>query len=131
MKRNVKDVLLATTLWLFFFIIILSLSSCSPENIPSSDEVQHTIQISNEGKPFEYWLNKVRYDSEEQGINVMVDSGTQITLSAIVPVINGVSISPNFKVYQDGRIVELKKVKIGLFWYEVKQLKKIKKDLTD
>ena len=78
------------------------------------------IQISNEGKPFEYWLNKVRYDSEGQGINVMVDSGTQITLSAIVPVINGVSISPNFKVYQDGRIVELKKVKIGLFWYEVK-----------
>ena len=120
MKRNIKDILLVTTLWLFFFTIILSLTSCSPENIPSSDEVQHTIHISNEGKPFEYWLNNVHYNSEGQEIKVMVDSGTQITLTAIVRVINGVSIIPNFKVYQDSRVVELKKITTGFFWCEVK-----------
>jgi hypothetical protein len=120
MKRNIKDILLVTTLWLFFFTIILSLTSCSPENIPSSDEVQHTIHISNEGKPFEYWLDNVHYNSEGQEIKVMVDSGTQITLTAIVRVINGVPIIPNFKVYQDSRIVELKKITMGFFWCEVK-----------
>jgi hypothetical protein len=118
--KNMKDILLVIVLRLFFFTVIVSLVSCSPDYIPSSDEVQHTIHISNEGKPFEYWLNKVHYDSEGQEIKVIVDSGTQITLSAIVPVINGVSISPNFQVYQDSRIVELKKVTIGFFWYKVK-----------
>lgn len=111
-----KEILLR----LLFFSMIVSSSSCTPEYIPESDAVQHIIHISNEGKPFEYWLNKVHYDSEGQEIGVMVDSGTQITLSAIVPIINGVPISPNFRVHQDNRVVVLKKITTGFFWYEVK-----------
>jgi len=117
MKTNL---LLVITFWLAFLTTTLSLSSCTPDNLPAPEAIQHTINISNEGKPFEYWLGQIHYDSEGQDVRTTVDPGTQITLSAIVPVINGVAVSPNFQVYQDGRAVELKKVTLGFFWYEVK-----------
>ena len=112
--------LLVIIFWLAFITTTLSLSSCTPDSLPAPVAAQHTISISNEGKPFEYWLGQIHYDSEGQNIRVTLDPGTQITLSAIVPVINGVIFSPNFQVYQDGRAVELKKVTTGFFWYEVK-----------
>jgi hypothetical protein len=120
MKQNIKNILLAFTLWVIFITMVLSLTSCTSDTIPEEISVERTIRISNEGKPFEYWLGKVHYDSRGQEVNIIVDLGTQITLSAIVPVIDGVPISPNFQVYQDDRLVELRKVTLGFFWYEVK-----------
>jgi hypothetical protein len=120
MKQNIKNILLAFTLWVIFITMVLSLTSCTTDNIPPSVAIQRNIYISNQGKPFEYWLDQMHYDSDGQQVRVMVDLGTQITLSAIVPVIDGVPISPNFQVYQDDRLVELRKVTLGFFWYEVK-----------
>ena len=119
MKQNIKDALLVFAMWVVLFTTVLSMTSCTTDNIPPSVATQRNIHISNQGKPFEYWLDQMHYDSDGQQVRVMVDLGTQITLSAIVPVIEGVAISPNFQVYQDGRVVELKKVTAGFFWYEV------------
>ena len=120
MKQIIKNILLAFTLWVIFITMILSLTSCTSDTILEEISVERTIRISNEDKPFEYWLDKVHYDSDGSNVRVVVDKGTQITLSAIVPVIDGVPISPNFQVYQDNRLVELVKVTKGFFWYEVK-----------
>jgi hypothetical protein len=120
MKQNIKNILLAFTLWVIFITMVLSLTSCTTDNIPPSVAIQRNIYISNQGKPFEYWLGKVHYDSRGQEVNIIVEVGTQITLSAIVPVIDGVPISPNFQVYQDGKVIKLRKVTLGFFWYEVK-----------
>lgn len=108
---------------LFYFVVALTLASCTTEiekvQQINQQNVQRTIRISNEDKPFEYWLNQAHYNSYGQEVIVSVNSGTQITLGAIVPVVNGVSISPNFEVYQDGVLVEIKKVTLGFFWYQV------------
>lgn len=107
----------------FYFMLALALASCTSdiEEVQqiTQQNVQRTIRVSNEGKSFEYWLNQAHYSSDGQEVIVSVNSGTQITLGAIVPVVNGVSISPNFEVYQDGVLVEIKKVTLGFFWYQV------------
>lgn len=107
----------------FYFMLAVALASCTSdvEEVQQITEqnVQRTIRVSNEGKPFEYWLNQAHYSGDGQEVIVSVNSGTQITLGAIVPVVNGVSISPKFEVYQDGVLVEIKKVTLGFFWYQV------------
>jgi hypothetical protein len=107
----------------FFIILAVCLQSCTSgvEDVQQAiqQDTQHTIRISNEGKPFEYWLYQAHYNSDGQEVEVSVNSGTQITMSAIVPVVNGVSIPPNFTVRQDGSVVQIKQVTSAFYWYQV------------
>jgi len=108
---------------IFCIILAICLHSCisGVEDVQQAiqQDTQHTIKISNDGKPFEYWLYQAHYNSDGQEVEVSVNSGTQITMSAIVPVVNGVSVIPNFQVKQDGVVVEIKQVTLGFYWYKV------------
>jgi len=111
---------ISTTILLIFGLCIQSCTT-DIEQVQQAiqQDTQHTIRISNEGKPFEYWLYQTHYNSDGQDVNISVESGTQITMSAIVPVVNGVAITPNFDMYQDGLPVEIKQVTPAFYWYKV------------
>lgn len=100
-------------------IIWLTCQSCSNEDNQIQTSNKRQIQISNEGNQFEYWLNQDRHNSNGETISVIVDKGTQITICSVVRVIDGVIIIPNVQVYQDSKVMSIRQVNKGLFWYEV------------
>lgn len=102
--------------------ILLTCQSCSNEDYQAelSTKSQSQIQISNDGNQFEYWLDQEHYNSDGETISVIVDKGTQITICSVVLVISGVIMIPNVKVCQDNKIIDIRQINEGLFWYEVK-----------
>ena len=105
---------------LFLLLLIITCTSCTSEDIETqiqSQSVDHLITISNDNKPFEYWLNK-EYFSSSTPVSLVVPSNTQITIGAIVEVQNGVEILPNIKVYQNNISVKIKQITKSFFSYK-------------
>jgi len=101
-----------------FFILLITCISCTSEDNPEPVEREYLITISNDDKPFEYWLDSVHY-STNGPISVYVPQDTQITITAVVRVVDDVIIIPNIKLYQDNTLVQLRQITSGFFWYQV------------
>jgi hypothetical protein len=98
--------------------LLITCLSCTTEDIPELKEKESLITISNDDKPFEYWLDSVHY-STNGPISIYVPQRTQITITAVVRVVDGAVIIPNVKLYQDNKLVELRQVTSGFFWYQI------------
>ena len=100
--------------------LLVTCLSCTTEEITdtSSEPGKHLVTISNDDKPFEYWLDSVHY-STTTPVTVYVPQHTQITITAVVRVVDNVVIIPNVKLYQDNKLVELRQVTSGFFWYQI------------
>ena len=99
-------------------ILLITCISCTSEDNPEPVERQYLVTISNDDKPFEYWLDSVHY-STNTPVTIYVPERTQITITAVVRVVEGVVIIPNIKLYQDNQLVELGQVTSGFFWYQI------------
>ncbi len=62
-----------------FFLLLTTCISCTSEDNPEPVERQYLVTISNDDKPFEYWLDSVHY-STNGPISVYVPQDTQITI---------------------------------------------------
>jgi hypothetical protein len=105
---------------LFLLILIITCTSCTSGDIKTKvqcQSVDHLITISNDNKPFEYWLNKEYFNSSTP-VSLVVPSNTQITIGAIVEVRNGVEMLPNIKVYQNNISVKIKQITKSFFSYK-------------
>ena len=100
------------------FILLITCISCTTEDNPEPVEREYLITISNDDKPFEYWLDSIHY-SANGPISVYVPERTQITITAVVRVVDDVIIIPNIKLYQDNNLVELRQITSGFFWYQI------------
>jgi hypothetical protein len=106
------------------YLILLSLIWVTCQSC-STDETQPTvtvrsIHISNNGKPFEYWVGKERNESDGKSVFEYFPNGTEITIGAVVEVKDNVEIIPNIIVYQDSKLVQLKQITKSFYWYKVK-----------
>jgi len=102
-------------------LVIITCASCSSEDIEvptQSEPTLHLISISNDNKPFEYWLDK-QYFSSSTPVSLVVPSNTQITIGAIVEVRNNVELLPNIVVSQDNKLVKIKQVTKSFYLYRV------------
>ena len=102
-------------------ILLAALTSCTSEDIQPEPNPYHSVRISNNGKQFEYWLGSEHHNSNGDTVSLTVKDGTQITMAAVVEVVNNVAIIPNIKLYQDDKLATINQVTQGFFWYEVKQ----------
>ena len=114
------------------YLILLSLiwvtcQSCSTDETQPTvtDETQptvtvHSIRISNNGKPFEYWVGKERNESDGKSVFEYFPNGTEITIGAVIEVKDNVEIIPNILVYQDSKPAQLKQITKSFYWYKVK-----------
>lgn len=102
-------------------ILLATLTSCTNDDIITTPNPYHSVRISNDGKQFEYWLGSEHHNSNGDTVSLTVKDGTQITMAAVVQVVNDVAIIPNIKLYQDDKLATIKQVTQGFFWYEVKQ----------
>ena len=105
---------------LFLSLLIITFTSCSTGDIETQvqcESVNRLITISNDNKPFEYWLNK-EYFSSSTPVSLIVPSNTQITIGAIIEVRNNIEILPNIKVYQDNNAVKIKQITKSFFSYK-------------
>ena len=104
---------------LFFILLaIITFASCTtPDNDPPTP-VMRVITISNDNKPFEYWLGSVHYTSTGP-VSMCVPQGTQITIIAVVEVQNGYIVIPNVKLYQDNVLIDIYQINYGTFWHQV------------
>ena len=102
-------------------LLAATLTSCTSEDIQTEPNPYHSVRISNNGKQFEYWLGSEHHNSNGDTVSLTVKDGTQITMAAVVEVVNNVVIIPNIKLYQDDKLATIKQVTQGFFWYEVKQ----------
>ena len=114
MKNNLKFISLG-------ILLTAALTSCTSEDIQPEPNPYHSVRISNNGKQFEYWLGSEHHNSNGDTVSLTVKDGTQITMAAVVEVVNNVAIIPNIKLYQDDKLATIKQVTQGFFWYEVKQ----------
>ena len=106
---------------LFSVLVVISCVSCSSEDIEvqtQPEPTSHLISISNDDKPFEYWLDKEYYSSSTP-VSLIVPSNTQITIGAIVEVRNNVEILPNIQVYHNNKLVTLRQVTKSFFIYRI------------
>ena len=114
MNKKIIALLMLGSIWVF----------CQGCSVSKEDaevvSTTRTVSIYNEGKGFEYWLDQKAYNSQGENITTVEEEGTQITISAIVEVRQGILIIPNIEIYQDNKKVILKKINSGLYWYEVK-----------
>jgi len=103
-----------------FFILLafITFASCTPPDIDPPTPVMRVITISNDNKPFEYWLNSVHYSSNGP-VSMCVPQGTQITIVAVVEVINTYYVIPNVKLYQDNVLIDIYQINFGTFWHQV------------
>jgi hypothetical protein len=103
-----------------FFILLafITFASCTPPDIDPPTPVMRVITISNDNKPFEYWLNSVHYSSNGP-VTMCVPQGTQITIVAVVEVINTYYVIPNVKLYQDNVLIDIYQINFGTFWHQV------------
>ena len=99
-------------------ILLVTCLSCTSEDNPEPVERQYLVTISNDDKPFEYWLDSVHY-STNTPVTVYVPERTQITITAVVRVVDNVIIIPNIKLYQDNNLVQLRQITSGFFWYQI------------
>lgn len=101
-------------------ILLITCQSCTPEDSPviKAETSKHLITISNDNKPFEYWLDSVHY-STTTPISIYVPKNTQITITAVVTVINNTPVIPNIKLYQDSKLVQIRQITSGFFWYQI------------
>jgi hypothetical protein len=106
-------------LFLSLFLLI-TCQSCTTEEIPTSnaEPKKHLITISNDNKPFEYWLDSAHY-STTTPVSIYVPEHTQITITAVVTVVNNTPIIPNIKVHQDNKLVQIRQITSGFFWYQI------------
>jgi hypothetical protein len=102
-------------------LLAATLTSCTSEDITPAPDPYHQIRISNDGKQFEYWLGSERHNSNGDTVLLSVKEGTQITMTAVVRVVDGVTIIPNIKLYQDNKLATIRQITQGFFWYEVKK----------
>jgi hypothetical protein len=102
----------------FIALAFIALSSCTvpDNNIPQS--TTRLITISNDNKPFEYWLDNYHYCAETT-VSILVEKNTQITITAVVEVQNNIPIIPNIKVYQNNVQVQTNQISTGWFIYVV------------
>lgn len=101
-------------------ILLITCQSCTTEDSITSnaEPKKHLINISNDNKPFEYWLNSTHY-STTTPVSIYVPKNTQITITAVVTVINNTPIIPNIKVHQDSKLVQIRQITSGFFWYQI------------
>jgi hypothetical protein len=114
MKNNLKFISLG-------ILLTAALTSCTSDDFQVEPNPYHSVRISNDGKQFEYWLGSEHHNSNGATASLTVKEGTQITMAAVVRVVDGVPIIPNIKLYQDDKLATIKQVTQGFFWYEVKQ----------
>ena len=48
-----------------------------------------------------------------------VPQGTQITITAVVFVVNTYYVIPNVKLYQDNVLIDIIQINFGTFWHQV------------
>lgn len=103
-----------------FFILLafITFASCTPPDNDPPMPVMRVITISNDNKPFEYWLGSVHYTSNGP-VSMCVPQGTQITIVAVVEVINTYYVIPNVKLYQDNVLIDIYQINFGTWWYQV------------
>lgn len=102
----------------FITIAFIAFASCTTpdDNIPQA--TTRLITISNDDKPFEFWLDNYHYSSSTP-ITILVEKNTQITITAVVEVQNNIPITPNIKVYQNNVQVQIEQITTGWFKYFV------------
>lgn len=102
----------------FIAIAFIAFASCTTpdDNIPQA--TTRLITISNDDKPFEFWLDNYHYSSSTP-ITILVEKNTQITITAVVEVQNNIPITPNIKVYQNNVQVQIEQITTGWFKYFV------------
>jgi hypothetical protein len=104
---------------LFFILLaIITFASCTPPDNDPPTPVTRVITISNDNKPFEYWLGSVHYTSTGP-VSMCVPQGTQITIIAVVEVENGYIVIPNVKLYQDNVLIDIYQINYGTWWHQV------------
>ena len=103
-----------------FFILLafITFASCTPPDNDPPTPIMRVITISNDNKPFEYWLNSVHYTSNGP-VSMCVPQGTQITIIAVVEVVNTYYVIPNIKLYQDNVLIDIFQINFGTFWHQV------------
>lgn len=102
----------------FIALAFITFASCTtPDNDPPAP-ITRVITISNDDKPFEYWLGSVHYNSNVP-VTMSVPQGTQITIVAVVEVQNGYIVIPNVKLYQDNVRIDIYQINYGTWWHQV------------
>ena len=102
----------------FIALAFVAFVSCTPPDNDPPMPVMRVITISNDDKPFEYWLNSVHYSSNGP-VSMCVPQGTQITITAVVFVVNTYYVIPNVKLYQDNVLIDIYQINYGTFWHQV------------
>lgn len=102
----------------FIALAFIAFASCTTpdNNIPQA--TTRLITISNDNKPFEFWLGNYHYSSSTP-ITILVEQQTLITVTAVVEVQNNVPIIPNIKIYQNNVQVQIEQITLGWFKYYV------------
>jgi len=99
-------------------LAFISFASCTPDNDDIPQPIPTLITISNDNKPFEFWLDNFHYTSSTP-ITLLVKKNTQITITAVIEVQNNVPIIPNIKVYKNNVQVQIEQISTGWFKYFV------------
>ncbi len=105
---------------ILLFFVWLTCQSCTADEATTPTETVRSVNISNDGKPFEYWLNKEVFRSQGEVVFIYVPIKTQITIGATVEVVDGIEVIPNIQLYQDLKPMPLKQITKGFYCYEVR-----------
>ena len=102
----------------FIALAFVAFVSCTPPDNDPPAPITRVITISNDNKPFEYWLDSVHYTSNGP-VSMCVPQGTQITIVAVVEVENGYIVIPNVKLYQDNMLIDIYQINYGTWLHQV------------
>ena len=102
----------------FIALAFITFASCTPPDNDPPAPITRVITISNDDKPFEYWLGGVHHSSNGP-VSMCVPQGTQITITAVVLVVNTYYVIPNVKLYQDNVLIDILQINFGTFWHQV------------